>query len=105
MIDDERARRLLQLEHILAVDVVAGKTGPHSTVFDRIARLTGQLQERVGLDPDAVDRLSVRLLLNDYLSALADLRALAAAAEEHLKTAERPLEDESCSRVRRHLGR
>ena len=106
MSDDDSSRRLLRLEHILAADFVAGRTrtgriGPSNATLDRIVRLTGQLQGRVDFEQDAVDLLSIRLLLNEYVSVLADLRALAAAAEEHLEKVASSLKDERCSRARR----
>jgi hypothetical protein len=106
--DDESSRRLLRLEQILAADFVAGstgtgRTGPSNTALDRIIRLTGQLQGRAGFEQDAVDLLSNRLLLNEYVSVLADLRALAALAEEHLEKALSSLKDRRCARARRLL--
>jgi hypothetical protein len=66
--------------------------------------LTGQLQGRVGFEQDAVDLLNIRLLLNEYVSVLADLRALAGSAEEHLEEALSSLKDKRCSRARRLLA-
>ena len=109
MSDDDSSRRLLRLEHILAADFAAGRTrtgriGPSNATLDRIVRLTGQLQGRVGFEQDAVDLLNIRLLLNEYVSVLADLRALAATAEEHLEAALSSLKDKRCSRARRLLA-
>jgi hypothetical protein len=102
--DDDSSRRLLRLEQILAADFVAGstrtgRTGPSNAALDRIVRLTEQLQGRAG-EQDAVDLLNIRLLLNEYVSVLADLRAQAASAEEHLEKALSSLKDERCSRAR-----
>jgi hypothetical protein len=107
--DDESSRRLLRLEEILAADFVAGstrtgRTGPSNTALDRIVQLTGQLRGRVGFEQDAVDLLNIRLLLNEYVSVLADLRALATTAEEHLEAALSSLKDKRCSRARRLLA-
>ena len=105
MSDDDSSRRLLRLEQILAADFVAGstrtgRTGPSNAALDRIVRLTGQLQGRAGVEQDAVDLLNIRVLLNEYVSVLADLRAQAASAEEHLEKALSSLKDERCSRAR-----
>ena len=108
MIDDESSRRLLRLEKILAADFVAGsartgRIGPSDTALERVIRLTGQLQGRVGSEQDAVDLLNIRLLLNEYVSVVADLRAVAASADEHLEKALSSLKEERCSRARRLL--
>ena len=109
MSDDDSSRRLLRLEQILAADFVAGstrtgRTGPSNAALDRIVRLTEQLQGRAGVEQDAVDLLNIRVLLNEYVSVLADLRAQAASAEEHLEKALSSLKDERCSRARRLLA-
>ena len=44
--------------------------------LERIRALTTELQERCGATPDDVDALTMRMLLNDYRAAVAQLRAV-----------------------------
>lgn len=56
-------------------EIEAVQLSLRSVPFDRITQLTGMLADERTRGSDDVDTLAVRLLLNDYRSAVANLRA------------------------------
>jgi hypothetical protein len=64
-----------------------------SVPLERIHRLTLELTQRASSDSDDVDGLAMRLLLNDYSSAVAHLRAVTRLTERRIADATAPIED------------
>ena len=91
------SQRLRRLEDILARrstserrpdEELGGTTWHLSRIpFERIDALTAELRQRAGFENDETDALTARLLLNDYVSALTHLRAVAQAADARLADA------------------
>jgi hypothetical protein len=89
------AARLGHLEHILTSTFGAPAATPEANAADvhlasvpveRIRRLTTELSSNDGRPTDTIDVLIMRLLLNEYASAVSHLRAvarLAAATVDH----------------------
>jgi hypothetical protein len=104
------AQRLLRLEEILAhskfsgvaVDGTTDRVKWHldSVPLERIRQLTAELDARNGSVSDEIDAVAMRVLLNDYITAVQHLRSVARAAEAQLEAASAPLTD-----VRRFVWR
>jgi hypothetical protein len=91
----DSSRRLQRLAQILAESQAApgstpapdsGPTDVHldSVSLERISRLTSELAQRAAIDTDDIDRLTMRLLLNEYTAAVAHLRAAARLTEQRM---------------------
>jgi paraquat-inducible protein B len=63
-----------------------------SVSLERISRLTAELSQKTASDIDDIDRLAMRLLLNDYTAAVAHLRAAMRLAEQRMADATLPIE-------------
>ncbi len=61
--------------------------------LERMRQLTVELQSRSDGGQDEVDALAMRLLLNDYATAVAHLRAIARDAGERIDAAATPLNE------------
>ena len=61
--------------------------------FDRIQRLTRELDDRSGLEPDELDGVTLRLLLDEYANALAHFRAVARDCEGKVTDVRAALKD------------
>jgi hypothetical protein len=107
----DSSQRLQRLAHILAESQAApgsasapdrGPTDIHldSVSRERISRLTSELAQRATIDTDDTDRLTVRLLLNEYTAAVAHLRAAARLTEQRMLEAAGAIQE-----TRRHLRR
>jgi hypothetical protein len=57
-----------------------------SVPLDRIGALSAELKQRSDTPQDDIDALTMRLLLNDYRTAVAHLRAVANSTEARLRT-------------------
>jgi hypothetical protein len=101
---DDTATRLLRLEQILARPSEAASSGNSdpadpaaahlaAVAADRIHDITAALQSRTGQPTDALDILTMRLLLSEYVTAAAQLRAMARATEQRLAAAAAPIKD------------
>jgi hypothetical protein len=99
------SERLLELERIIARDRATqtrtGRDGADpvavhltSVPADRIRDLTESLKSN-GTDPDndAVDILTMRLLLNDFATAVEHLRGIAAIAATMIDNAAKPVRE------------
>jgi len=64
-----------------------------SVSLERIGRLTAELLATTATDIDDIDRLAMRLLLNDYTAAVAHLRAAMRLAEQRMADATLPIEE------------
>jgi hypothetical protein len=64
-----------------------------SVPLERIRRTTSELQLGSGIDIDDVDAVTMRLLLNDYTTAVAHLRAVARLTEQHITAATAPIQE------------
>jgi hypothetical protein len=99
---DDSPRRLQRLAQILAESNTAGSTSVRDTdpadvhlgsvPLERIRRLTAVLTDGAGTDVDDIDALAMRLLLNDYTTAVAHLRAVARLTEQRMADATVPIE-------------
>jgi hypothetical protein len=98
------SERVLELERILAHDRRAtpasaeSQTDPaalHLTEMptERIRRFTDALGAAGDVDNDAIDILTMRLLLNDFTSAVGHLRAVANIAAALVDKAAKPVKD------------
>ena len=87
--------RLARLDRILSqsplhvathapTDTDPGQVHLTSVPLERIQSLTLELQERSPADADEVDAITMRLLLNDYKTAVAHLRAVANGVDSRL---------------------
>jgi hypothetical protein len=86
--------RLMRLDRILSQSPlpIAARTAASdpdqvhlaSVPLDRIQALTVELQERSTVDADDIDAITMRLLLNDYKTAVAHLRAVANGVDARL---------------------
>jgi hypothetical protein len=107
-----RLTRLLQI--LTQSRPVSAQSGPESpdaadvhlasVPLERIGQITRELENRAGEETDEIDALAMRLLLNDYVIAVAHLRAVARLAEQCVDAAWTPVDD-ARSLVRRHLKR
>src|SRR5262245_42416584 len=98
---EDAARRLLDLERILSQSKTqatsAGDADPVTLHLadvptERIRRFTAELQN-AGQGDDEVAAVTMRLLLNDYASAVAHLRAVARLAVTRIDTATAPIRE------------
>lgn len=105
---EDTPTRLLNLERILAQSknqtTSAGDADPvtlhlASVPTDRIRRFTSEL-ESAGDGDDALAAVTMRLLLNDYASAVAHLRAVARLAVARMDAATTPIR--ACQKFLRH---
>lgn len=64
-----------------------------SVRLDRIQRLARESQERIGIEADELDRVAMRLLLEEYSSAIVHLRAVAHASATVMEGAPAALKD------------
>ena len=87
-----------RLAHIIAESKMpfaaqaVGNAGPADAhlagvPLERIRRITSELQQRTGADIDDIDEVTMSLLLNDYRTAVAHLRAVARLAEQGVTAA------------------
>jgi hypothetical protein len=93
--------RLARLERILAQRPAAETSNEpvtdavqlnmRSLPTDRIRQLTSELQRRSHVESDTIDALEMRLLLNDYSTAVAHLRAIARITASRLATVAEPI--------------
>ena len=100
-IHHDTAIRLSQLEQILAA--TAGRTAPavadaagvhlSGVPADRIRGLTVLLHDGIERDVDAVDAIVMRLLLEEYVTAVGHLRAVARMAAAHIDGAAAPVRE------------
>src|SRR4051794_120610 len=88
--------RAAKLDHLLSQspppvlrggDVDFGQMLLAGVPLERIRALTLELQERAEATPDDLDAITMRLLLNDYKSAVADLRAFTNSVDGRLLAA------------------
>jgi len=95
------ASRLARLSFILN-DASARRHAPASDPveqhlaslrLDRIQRLTREVEERTGLETDELDKVAMRLLLEEYASALVHLRAVAREGAKNVQAAPAALKD------------
>lgn len=68
--------------------------------LDRIQQLAREIELRSEREPDELERITMRLLLDEYASALAHLRAIAREGARNVEQAPAPLKD-----VRRYVDR
>lgn len=61
--------------------------------LDRIQRLKREVEERSGLETDELDKVAMRLLLEEYASALVHLRAVAREGARNVQSAPAALKD------------
>lgn len=105
--------RLLGLEQILATsrsalgspgigDGDAAELMLGSVMIERIRRTTSELERRRTGDIDAIDALTMRLLLVDYVAAVSHLRAVVRITERRLTGASAAIK-EGGRRVERAL--
>ena len=98
------AERLQRIEQILASSTPALTLAPldprdaatnhlQAAPLERMRQLTLELQARSDGAQEDVDALAMRLLLNDYSSAVAHLRAVARDAAERIDAAAAPLNE------------
>ena len=108
---EDSSRRLQRLAQILAESKVAlasttgrdaDPAGFHlsSVPFERIGRLTSEMMQTAAPDVDDLDRLAMRLLLNDFTAGVAHLRATIRLVEQRVAAAAVPIQ-EARLRVRR----
>lgn len=98
------AERLQRLEQILASSTPARTLAPldprdaatthlQAAPLERMRQITVELQARSDNGQDDVDALAMRLLLNDYATAVAHLRAVARDAGDRIEAAAAPLKE------------
>jgi hypothetical protein len=88
----EASRRLIRLADILNTTemfpVPSTSISPRLPFqrirLERIRKLTAELRPRSGCQPDDIDHIVTRLLLDEYAEAVAQLQAIAHAAAERL---------------------
>ena len=98
---DDRSERLLELDRILARDRAASFSGDGDSVAlhlgavpaERIRALTAVLGRSTTGDNDEIDTVEMRLLLNDYTSAVGHLRAVARSAAARIDEAAAPVRE------------
>jgi len=94
----DASERLLEIERILAQsktafapagDADADPVQLHlaSVPTERIRQFTAELRARPGIDHDDITVVTMRLLLNDYATAVAHLRAVARLAVSRVEGA------------------
>ena len=105
---DDAAKRLLDLERILAQsrgsEPASGDADPVTlhiadVPVERIRRFTAELQSANG-DGDEIAAVTTRLLLNDYTTAVAHLRAVARISVVRIESALEPIRQ--CQKFLRH---
>ena len=79
------SQRLVRLAEILSADEIA--RAQSSVTLDRIRGLTAELAQRTRQEPDDIDRVVTRLLLEEFAQAMAHCRAAANAAAERTQGA------------------
>jgi hypothetical protein len=95
-----------RLAHIIAESRTAfaaqavGNAGPADAhlagvPLERIRRITSELQQRAGADIDDIDEVTMSLLLNDYRTSVAHLRAVARLAEQGVTAAAASIQEAS----------
>lgn len=96
----DTAPRLARLEQILAQTTSVSRTDVHaadvhlsSVPAERIRRLTAELADESARHPDEVDALIIRLLLNEYVTAVGHLRAVARMAAARVDGAGLPMRE------------
>jgi|KBSSwiStaDraftv2_1062776.scaffolds.fasta_scaffold426088_2 hypothetical protein len=105
---NDDAKRLLDLERILAQsrsgESTSGDADPVTlhiadVPVERIRRFTAELQGANG-DRDEIAAVTTRLLLNDYTTAVAHLRAVARISVTRIESALEPIRQ--CQKFLRH---
>jgi len=76
-----------------SADTDPGQVHLSSVPLERIRALTLELQDRVATTLDDVDAITMRLLLNDYKTAVAHLRAVGNGVDARLQTAAYEIHD------------
>jgi predicted nucleotidyltransferase len=98
----DTATRLVRLEQILAQttsatenrsDVHAADVHLSSVPAERIRRLTAELADDAAREHDPVDAVVMRLLLNEYATAVGHLRAVARMAATRIDGAAVPMRE------------
>jgi hypothetical protein len=97
------SHRLQRLQQILADSQSASRASEErrdpaelhlaNVPLERIREVTRELEKRAGEVPDAMDVLTMRVLLNDYTSAVAQLRAVARLVEPRVDAAASPIQE------------
>jgi hypothetical protein len=98
---DDLAERLLELDRILSRERAASFSGEGDPVSlhlsavpaERIRELTSLLGRTAGSENDELDAVTMRLLLNDYTSAVGHLRAVARSAATRIDDAAMPVRE------------
>jgi hypothetical protein len=95
--------RLQRLAQILAESKALASTSARDTdptdvliasvPLERISRLTAALTQQAPTGIDDIDRLAMRLLLNDYTAAVAHLRAATRLTEQRVAEAHLPIQE------------
>ena len=98
---DDLSERLLELDRILSRDRAASFGGDGDPVSlhlgavpaERIRELTSLLERSATGGNDEIDAVAMRLLLNDYASAVGHLRAVARLAATRIDDAAAPVRE------------
>jgi hypothetical protein len=98
---DDFSARLLELDRILSRERATSFSGEGDPVSlhlgavptERIRALTSVLEPTVDRDNDEIDAIAMRLLLNDYSSAVGHLRAVARSAATRIDDAAVPVRE------------
>jgi hypothetical protein len=95
--------RLQRLAQILAESKAPASTSARDTdpadvhianvALERISRLAAELTQNAPTDIDDIDRLAMRLLLNDYTAAVAHLRAATRLTEQRMAEAHAAIQE------------
>jgi hypothetical protein len=96
----DTSARLAHLEHILSQTTPGSRNEADaadvhlaSVPVERIRRLTAELQHDSSRQPDEIDALVMRLLINEYATAVAHLRAVARMAASRVDGAAAPMRE------------
>jgi hypothetical protein len=94
----ERLNRLAHILHNASIPRAAATTDAvdvhlRSVPFDRIRQLTAEIDRGAEHDVDELDRVAMRLLLEEYVSAVAHLRAVSRIASQRVDSAPGPLKE------------
>ena len=98
LLDNILASSRHSLTSAMRVDVAPAELHLRSIPFERIQQLTAVLKDGAAHADDDVDRLCARLLVTDYLAAVAHLRAVARIAAARIEKTPAALK-----RIRRYV--